>query len=110
MPPYQPAALRQPFHRITTWLCLLVLVGGCGQPKLGDQAYSLAVGLDHILEKRDTAELARAADRLQLERARKAITEREAEILSVLIDRASGDGWEDSRSRLRNLLAAQVDW
>jgi hypothetical protein len=95
---------------IAGWLCLLALAGGCGQPKIGDQAYTLAVGLDRVLEKRDAAQLAQAAERLRLERDRSAITEREAEILTSLIERAQGDDWEDARSRLRNLLTAQVNW
>lgn len=107
---YQSSSLRRRSHLIASWLCLLVLSGGCGQPKLGAPAYTLAVGLDRILEKRDMTQLARAAERLQLERVKNAITEREAEILSVLIERAKGDGWEDSRSRLRSLLTAQVNW
>lgn len=110
MYPEQPSGLPRRSLRIASWLLVLVLACGCGQPKLGAPAYTLAVGLDRILEKRDIAQLAQAAERLQLELVKNAITEQEAETLSVLIERAQGDGWEDSRSRLRKLLAAQVNW
>ncbi len=95
---------------VAGWLCLLALAGGCGQPKIGDQAYTLAIGLDRVLEKRDAAQLALAAERLQLERDKRAISEREAEILRILIERARSDNWDDARSRLRTLLTAQVNW
>lgn len=107
---HPPAGPHRRSSWVVGWLCLLALAGGCGQPKIGDQANAFAIGLDRVLEKRDAAQLAQAAERLQTEQEQAAITEREAKILRVLIERAKSDDWEGARSRLRSLLTAQVNW
>ena len=91
-------------------LLLLSLTGGCGQPELGRQAYTLAVSLDQLFEKRDEVQLARAEELIANELASGAISNVEAALLTELVSRAEAGDWDRARRDIRKLLAGQSNW
>lgn len=91
-------------------LLLLCITPGCSQPELGRQAYTLAVSLDQLFEKRDEVQLARAGELIASELASGVISNAEAAVLTDLVSRAEAGDWDRARRDTRKLLAAQSDW
>jgi len=97
-------------HRFAIAISLLVVVCfvGCGNPSIGPQAYSVAITLDNVFERRDRDQLERAAGLIQTMLAEGEISTVETQLLSNLVAVAQADEWDDARSQTRRLLADQT--
>jgi hypothetical protein len=97
-------------HRLAIGMSLLVVVCfvGCGKPSIGPTAYSVAITLDNVFERRDRDQLERAAGLIQTMLATGEISSEESQLLSDLVTLAQADQWDDARLKIRRLLGDQT--
>ena len=99
--------LRKP---IVPSLCLgllCIVVGGCGHPTIGTEAFQLAKALDNVCNLRDHEQLPKARALVEAAHGDGSISDSERRILTGIVKQAEDGEWEQAAKDVRKLLAAQ---
>lgn len=94
--------------RTSLALAGLILVAGCGYPRVSPAAVELTKVIDTVCNLRTAAQI-EPARKLVLERFEEGrISAEEREILEEVLDVADSGQWESAATRCRRLLEAQT--
>jgi hypothetical protein len=88
----------------------LALVAGCSYPKVGSDAYDVAMALDQMFQQQDVQKLELANQLVASKFQAGEITSQEERYFQELLLLASNHRWQDASQNCRKLLKDQVIW
>jgi hypothetical protein len=97
-------------NRIVWRVCCtgLLLIAGCGYPKISPRAYELTKALDAAMELKKPEQLERARELIRASAADGSLTEAEQVMLMDVVDLAAAGDWKKGRERTLGILKAQA--